>query len=131
MFNRRDENTQHGVADDAILQPTAGIPNDEYDLFHAHDSARETWNREYRTPPVWFQNCPLFGPGTKKPKAPAGGGDKDLERRNNRPPISRSFENQMKKFATILLAISFLSMCAFADDHKKDDHKKEEKKKGH
>ena len=41
-------------------------------------------------------------------------------------------KNQMKKFATILLAISFLSMCAFADDHKKkDDHKKEEKKKGH
>ncbi len=37
----------------------------------------------------------------------------------------------MKKFATILLAISFLSMCAFADDHKKDEHKKEEKKKGH
>lgn len=37
----------------------------------------------------------------------------------------------MKKFATILLAISFLSVCAFADDHKKDEHKKEEKKKGH
>lgn len=37
----------------------------------------------------------------------------------------------MKKFATILLAISFLSMCAFADDHKKDEHKKEQKKKGH
>ena len=34
----------------------------------------------------------------------------------------------MKKFATILLAISFLSMCAFADDHKKDEHKKEGKK---
>ena len=59
-------------------------------------------------------------------------GDKDFVRRNNRPPNPRSFENQMKKFATILLAISFLSMCAFADDHKKkDDHKKEEKKKGH
>ena len=38
----------------------------------------------------------------------------------------------MKKFATILLAVSFLSMCAIADDHKKkDDHKKEEKKKPH
>jgi hypothetical protein len=38
----------------------------------------------------------------------------------------------MKKFATIFLAISFLSMCAFADDHKKkDEHKKEEKKKPH
>lgn len=38
----------------------------------------------------------------------------------------------MKKFATILLAVSFLSMSAFADDHKKkDDHKKEEKKKPH
>jgi hypothetical protein len=38
----------------------------------------------------------------------------------------------MKKFATLLLAVSFLSMSAFADDHKKkDDHKKEEKKKPH
>jgi hypothetical protein len=35
----------------------------------------------------------------------------------------------MKKFATILLAISFLSMTAFADDHKKDEHKKEDHKK--
>lgn len=38
----------------------------------------------------------------------------------------------MKKFATILLALSFLSVCASADDHKKkDDHKKEDKKKPH
>lgn len=42
----------------------------------------------------------------------------------------------MKKFATILLAVSFLSLAVFADDHKKgdhkkDEHKKEEKKKGH
>jgi len=39
----------------------------------------------------------------------------------------------MKKFATILLALSFLSLSAFADDSKKkDEHKKEEKKKkGH
>lgn len=38
----------------------------------------------------------------------------------------------MKKFATILLALSFFSLSAVADDHKKkDDHKKEEKKKPH
>lgn len=44
----------------------------------------------------------------------------------------------MKKFATILLAVSVLSLCAFADDQKKDDHKKkdehkkeEKKKKDH
>jgi hypothetical protein len=38
----------------------------------------------------------------------------------------------MKKFATILLALSFLSVSAVADDHKKkDDHKKEDKKKPH
>jgi hypothetical protein len=58
LFNRRDENTQHGVPDDAILQPTACIPNDEYDLFHAIEFGGETWNGEYRTPPVWFQNSP-------------------------------------------------------------------------
>ncbi len=46
--------------------------------------------------------------------------------------IPRRLDHQMKKFATILLALSFLSVCASADDHKKkDDHKKEDKKKPH
>lgn len=48
-----------------------------------------------------------------------------------RPPIPKELRISMKKFATILLALSFMSMCAIADDHKKDDHKKEEKKKPH
>jgi hypothetical protein len=47
-----------------------------------------------------------------------------------KPPKPKEPHTKMKRFATLMLAISFLSLSAFADDHKKkDEHKKEEKKK--